>query len=86
MVSAIRCGSCVYQGNFNSDVGRQWNRGLAFYGWLFYLSKFYEVVDTLIILARSKRGSFLQIYHPVWSYALHLGRNKVYVTTDLDGM
>jgi hypothetical protein len=46
-----------------TDVGRLWNDGLAFYGWLFYLSKFYEVIDTLIILAKGKRSSFLQTYH-----------------------
>lgn len=47
----------------SSDIGRIWNEGLAFYGWLFYLSKFYEVVDTLIILAKGKRSSTLQTYH-----------------------
>jgi GNS1/SUR4 family len=46
-----------------TDIGRIWNEGLAFYGWLFYLSKFYEVVDTLIILAKGRKSSFLQIYH-----------------------
>ena len=46
-----------------TDVGRVWNEGLAFYGWLFYLSKFYEVVDTFIILAKGKKSSILQIYH-----------------------
>jgi len=46
-----------------TDVGRMWNEGLAFYGWLFYLSKFYEVIDTLIILAKGKKSSFLQTYH-----------------------
>ena len=46
-----------------ADVGRIWNEGLAFYGWLFYLSKFYEVVDTLIILAKGKESSLLQTYH-----------------------
>lgn len=45
------------------DTGRLWNEGLAFYGWIFYLSKFYEVVDTLIILAKGKLGSTLQTYH-----------------------
>ncbi|KAK4139296.1 GNS1/SUR4 family-domain-containing protein [Dichotomopilus funicola] len=44
-------------------AGRMWNEGLAFYGWLFYLSKFYEVVDTLIILAKGKYSSTLQTYH-----------------------
>jgi GNS1/SUR4 family len=46
-----------------TDIGRIWNEGLAFYGWLFYVSKFYEVVDTLIILAKGKKSSFLQTYH-----------------------
>ncbi|KAH9898911.1 GNS1/SUR4 family-domain-containing protein [Xylariomycetidae sp. FL2044] len=46
-----------------ADAGRLWNDGLAFYGWLFYLSKFYEVLDTLIILAKGKLSSTLQTYH-----------------------
>ena len=46
-----------------TDLGRIWNEGLAFYGWFFYLSKFYEVLDTLIILAKGKRSSTLQTYH-----------------------
>jgi len=47
----------------SSDLGRLWNEGLAFYGWIFYLSKFYEVIDTLIILAKGKLSSTLQTYH-----------------------
>ena len=47
----------------STDVGRIWNDGLAFYGWLFYLSKFYEVLDTFIILAKGKKSSLLQTYH-----------------------
>jgi hypothetical protein len=46
-----------------TDVGRIWNEGLSFYGWLFYLSKFYEVLDTFIILSKGKKSSFLQTYH-----------------------
>ncbi|KFY45672.1 hypothetical protein V494_00837, partial [Pseudogymnoascus sp. VKM F-4513 (FW-928)] len=45
------------------EGGRMWNEGLAFYGYFFYLSKFYEVVDTAIILAKGKRSSTLQTYH-----------------------
>ncbi|KAI2637295.1 GNS1/SUR4 family-domain-containing protein [Xylaria nigripes] len=45
------------------ESGRLWNNGLAFYGWLFYISKFYEVFDTLIILAKGKLSSTLQTYH-----------------------
>ncbi|MCJ1289004.1 hypothetical protein MMC34_000536 [Xylographa carneopallida] len=47
----------------NTDVGRIWNEGLAYYGWLFYVSKFYEVLDTMIILAKGRKSSFLQTYH-----------------------
>ncbi|TLD27756.1 hypothetical protein E2P81_ATG11044 [Venturia nashicola] len=47
----------------STDVGRLWNEGLAFWGWFFYLSKFYEVFDTFIILAKGKRSSTLQTYH-----------------------
>ncbi|KAL3424778.1 gns1 sur4 family protein [Phlyctema vagabunda] len=48
---------------FDTDLGRLWNEGLAFFGWFFYLSKFYEVLDTLIILAKGKKSSTLQTYH-----------------------
>lgn len=47
----------------STDVGRIWNEGLAFYGWLFYVSKFYEIVDTFIVLAKGKKSSVLQIFH-----------------------
>lgn len=47
----------------STDLGRLWNEGLAFYGWIFYLSKFYEVIDTLIIIAKGKRSPTLQTYH-----------------------
>ena len=47
----------------STDVGRIWNEGLAFYGWLFYLSKFYEVIDTAVILAKGKKSSILQTFH-----------------------
>lgn len=46
-----------------ADTDRLWNQGLAFLGWIFYLSKFYEVFDTAIILAKGKRSSTLQTYH-----------------------
>ncbi|KAL2831975.1 ELO family [Aspergillus pseudoustus] len=40
-----------------------WDQGLAYVGWVFYLSKFYEIFDTMIILARGKTSSALQTYH-----------------------
>ena len=50
-------------GPSRTTPGRLWNEGLAFYGWIFYLSKFYEVLDTFIILAKGKLSSTLQTYH-----------------------
>ena len=47
----------------SADLGRIWNEGLAYYGFFFYLSKLYEVVDTAIILAKGKKSSHLQTYH-----------------------
>ena len=47
----------------STDVGRLWNEGLAYYGWLFYISKFYEVFDTAIILTKGKKSSLLQTFH-----------------------
>ena len=47
----------------STDRGRVWNEGLGFWGWWFYLSKFYEVVDTAIILMKGKRSATLQTYH-----------------------
>jgi hypothetical protein len=43
--------------------GNLWDQGLAYIAWIFYLSKFYEVVDTMIILLRGKKSSTLQTYH-----------------------
>ncbi|KAF7716297.1 Uncharacterized protein PECH_005055 [Penicillium ucsense] len=40
-----------------------WEAGGSYVGWWFYMSKFYEIVDTLIILARGKKSSTLQTYH-----------------------
>jgi hypothetical protein len=47
----------------STDVGRIWNEGLAWWGWWFYLSKFYEVIDTAIIVMKGKRSTTLQTYH-----------------------
>ncbi|KAJ5532793.1 hypothetical protein N7494_009345 [Penicillium frequentans] len=40
-----------------------WSAGVGYFSWFFYISKFYEVVDTFIILAKGKQSSFLQTYH-----------------------
>ncbi|KAE8378260.1 GNS1/SUR4 family-domain-containing protein [Aspergillus bertholletiae] len=40
-----------------------WERGLNYYTWMFYVSKYYEIMDTLLLLVKGKRVSFLQMYH-----------------------
>ncbi|KNG84171.1 hypothetical protein ANOM_008584 [Aspergillus nomiae NRRL 13137] len=40
-----------------------WDRGIDYYMWMFYMSKFYEVVDTILLLLKGKKSSFLQTYH-----------------------
>ncbi|KAJ1807671.1 hypothetical protein LPJ56_004865, partial [Coemansia sp. RSA 2599] len=39
------------------------NSVLFVHNYLFYLSKYYELVDTLIIILKGRKASFLQIYH-----------------------
>ncbi|KAJ9054064.1 hypothetical protein DSO57_1018480 [Entomophthora muscae] len=46
------------------DTGRPlWAAGFFYWGWLFYLSKYYEMIDTAIILIKGRTPSFLQTYH-----------------------
>ncbi|KAI9488451.1 fatty acid elongase [Zychaea mexicana] len=40
-----------------------WNDTLGYWGYFFYLSKFYEFVDTFIILLKGRKPSLLQEYH-----------------------
>lgn len=39
------------------------DHNLTMYGWWFYMLKFYEVIDTIIILLKGKPSSMLQSYH-----------------------
>ncbi|KAK9708245.1 hypothetical protein K7432_009760 [Basidiobolus ranarum] len=43
--------------------GKVWESDLFFWSWLFYLSKYYEIIDTIIILSKGRRSSFLQTFH-----------------------
>ncbi|KAE8164776.1 ELO family [Aspergillus tamarii] len=40
-----------------------WDRGFNYYLWMFYISKFYEVFDTFLLLMKGRNSSFLQTYH-----------------------
>ncbi len=50
--------------NWFCDVGDAQNdTSIAFWTWVFYLSKYYELLDTAILLAKGRPSSFLQTYH-----------------------
>lgn len=50
----------VENGVFNQDF---MTKNLTILGWWFYMLKFYEVIDTIIILLKGKPSSLLQSYH-----------------------
>ena len=44
--------------------GLLWSHaGLGFWSYLFYLSKYYEFIDTLILIMKQRKVSLLQTYH-----------------------
>ncbi|KAJ2453330.1 hypothetical protein EV183_002285 [Coemansia sp. RSA 2336] len=43
--------------------GYMWNSVLFAQNYLFYLSKYYELVDTLVLFLKGRTASLLQIYH-----------------------
>jgi hypothetical protein len=46
------------------DVGQQvYYSGINYLVWLFYISKFYELLDTVVLLLKGKPSSFLQTFH-----------------------
>lgn len=45
--------------------GSLWSGGLGAWTVIFYLSKFYEFVDTWVLILKGKKASFLQTYHHI---------------------
>lgn len=43
--------------------GSLWNQALFTHCYLFYVSKYYELLDTAIIILKGRRATVLQIYH-----------------------
>ena len=43
--------------------GQAINAGIHFYAWLYYLSKYWEFLDTAILLAKGRPTTLLQTYH-----------------------
>lgn len=58
-----------------------WNDGLGFWGMLFYLSKYWELMDTMLLVWKQRQPSFLQVYHHamtiVCAYLLHVSHSQV---------
>lgn len=50
----------VENGVFKQD---SLTKNLTIYGWWFYMLKFYEVLDTVVILLKGRPSSLLQSYH-----------------------
>ncbi|EHA27113.1 hypothetical protein ASPNIDRAFT_172795, partial [Aspergillus niger ATCC 1015] len=40
-----------------------WQKGLGYFCWAMYISKYYEVMDTVILILKGKESTFLQTYH-----------------------
>lgn len=62
----------------NDDL---WNDGLAFWGMLFYISKYWELVDTMLLIWKQRQPSFLQVYHHsvtiICAYWLQVSHSQV---------
>lgn len=43
--------------------GTLWSSGLGGWATIFYISKYYEFLDTFVLIVKNKKPSFLQIYH-----------------------
>lgn len=59
-----------------------WTHGLAPLAYIFYLSKYFELADTFLLVIRAKTPSFLHVYHHVvtvmCAYWLHLSHTPVF--------
>ncbi|CAH7682691.1 GNS1/SUR4 family-domain-containing protein [Phakopsora pachyrhizi] len=49
--------------NFCDSSMSLWDGVISPYSYLFYLSKFWEILDTVILIGKGKRASLLQEYH-----------------------
>lgn len=70
------------------DRDMSWaNSGVSLWVWVFYVSKYYEVMDTVVLIAKGKQSSFLQTFHHAGSIlsmwlqsAAHMSYGWVFVT------
>jgi fatty acid elongase 3 len=61
--------------------GRIW-----FWGFVFYLSKYYKLIDTLFIVVKRRPLTFLHVYHHIVIIALCLGFMRSRMTFYLNGV
>lgn len=58
-----------------------WDSGMHYWGFLFYLSKYWELVDTMLLIVKGRSPIFLQVYHHavtiVCAYGLQLSHASV---------
>lgn len=58
-----------------------WVSGMHYWGFLFYLSKYWEMLDTVLLIVKGRRPTFLQLYHHamtiVCAYALQVSQSSV---------
>jgi len=56
----------AYSGGYwhavHPGFGMEW-KNVAFWSWLFYMSKYYEFIDTAILIVKGSRPGGLQVYH-----------------------
>ena len=46
------------------DRDMSWfHSGVSLWVWIFYISKYYEFMDTIVLIAKGKQSSFLQTFH-----------------------
>lgn len=60
---------------------KTWEAGLNFWSFLFYLSKYWELIDSYLLVWKRRSPSFLQVYHHavtiICAYLLHASRSPV---------
>jgi hypothetical protein len=75
---------CSGQGTGRPDIfftGRIW-----FWGLVFYLSKYYELLDTVFIVLKRRPLTFLHVYHHIVVIALCLMFMRLRMCTSLQGI
>ena len=52
-----------FRDTFCDQDSSLWNAGIGGWTMIFYLSKYYEFLDTFVLIIKNKKPSLLQVYH-----------------------